>query len=184
MGRIRQWSVANDQVAYARTGCKPVIPRLEPKLSAGLMWEDVKMKFRTVRIDWAIAPTALALVFAIASATHGNPIQTPLSAPLVVVGNSSGGTESNTACSGFLFPPIPNQSIQVQDATALQFRVEGSGDQVLLITGPGNPICIPVDSTSGFIEVPGIWQIGTYSVFVGDRSSGGHPFTLSITEGL
>jgi hypothetical protein len=83
-----------------------------------------------------------------------------------------------------MFSATPNQIVQVtQPATSLRFTVEGSGQMALLITGPGNPICIPAEQGAGSsINVPGVWQQGTYSIFVGDRSNTGSPFTLSITQ--
>lgn len=134
------------------------------------------------RINWAIAPTAIALTFAIAStAAYGQTARTPLNSPIVISGNT-GGSQSNESCRGFKFPNAPNQVVQVTEAaTSLRFSVEGSNQMAVLITGPGNPLCIPAES-SGTIQVPGVWQQGTYSVFVGDRSNGNTPFTLSITQ--
>jgi hypothetical protein len=132
-----------------------------------------------LRLSWAIAPVALAVVLANASVVSSNPVQTPLASPVVITGNS-GGSESNPSCRGFSFPNNPNQVVRVtESAASLRFRVEGSDQFALLITGTGNPICIP--ASGGTIEIPGVWQQGTYSVFVGDRS-GSNPFTLSISQ--
>jgi hypothetical protein len=129
------------------------------------------------RINWMLIPTALATTLAIATAAHGNPIQTPLSSVMTVTGNS-GGSQSSQC--GFI-AGAPNQVIVVNQPTPLRFKVQSQGQPTLWITGPVNR-CVMADNYSGgAIEVPGVWQQGTYSVFVGDRTQGSHPFTLSIS---
>lgn len=134
-------------------------------------------------VRWAIAPLVLTATLTTAFMAQANPVQTPLSSPVVVRGNS-GGSEAHESCRGFMFPDAPTQVVRVTSAgTSLRFRVEGEGQMALLITGPSNPICIPADGSSGAIEVPGVWQQGAYSVFVGDRANTSNPFTLSIRQG-
>lgn len=131
-------------------------------------------------MNWAIVPTTLALLAITAPIAASNPIQTPLRSPVTVQGNS-GGSQSNNSCRGFMFSGTPSQVVRVTESMAsLRFRVEGQGQLALLITGPGNPICIPASGNA--INVPGVWQQGSYSVFVGDRPNTSNSFTLSITQ--
>ena len=130
------------------------------------------------RKNWMVIPTALAMTFSIAATTHSNPVQTPLASPITVDGNSGGAQSSQC---GFI-AASPNQVIVVAQPTPLRFKLKGEGQPTLWITGPVNR-CVMADGYSGgTIEVPGVWQQGTYSVFVGDRTQGSHPFTLSISQ--
>ncbi|NJR66849.1 MAG: hypothetical protein HC772_18545 [Leptolyngbyaceae cyanobacterium CRU_2_3] len=61
-------------------------------------------------------------------------------------------------------------------------KVQGQGQITLWITGPVNRCGMADGSSGGTIEVPAVWQPGTYSVFVGDRSQGSFPYTLSINQ--
>jgi hypothetical protein len=137
-----------------------------------------KMKFNQ---KWVIVPTLLTLVTAFPNAAYANPVQTPLSAPVVVQGSSSGPQSGQCSVAS----DTPTQVIRVTEAfTSLRFSIQGSGQPTLLITGPGgHNQCVQADSLSGgTIQVPGVWEQGTYSLFVGDRTQGSHPFTLSITQ--
>ena len=130
------------------------------------------------RNKWMAVPTALAMTFSIAATTHSSPVQTPLAAPITVEGNSGGAQSSQC---GFI-ADSPTQVVVVAQPTPLRFKLQGQGQPTLWITGPVNR-CVMADNYSGgTIEVPGVWQQGTYSVFVGDRTQSGHPFKLSISQ--
>ncbi|HEY9625736.1 MAG TPA: hypothetical protein V6C84_00405 [Coleofasciculaceae cyanobacterium] len=130
------------------------------------------------RLNWLIFPSILATTFAIASAAIGNPIQTPLTSAVTVTGNS-GGSQSSQC--GFI-AGTPSQVVVVSQTTPLRFKVvQGAGQPTLRITGPVNQCAMAEGSSGGTIEIPGVWQPGTYSVFVGDRAQGSYPFTLSIS---
>lgn len=125
-----------------------------------------------------MVPTAIAATLAIATAVYGNPVQTPLAAPVTVTGNSGGGQSSQC---GFI-ANAPSQVIVVSQPTPLRFQLQSQGQPTLWITGPVNR-CVMADGLSGgAIELPGVWEQGTYSVYVGDLNQGSHPFTLSITQ--
>jgi hypothetical protein len=129
---------------------------------------------------WTVVPTALGLALMSSVAALSAPVQTPLSAPVIVTGTSESSQASQC---GFL-PATPTQIVRVTEAfTSLRFSVRGGSETTLLISGPGGRNqCVMADSFSGGnIEVPGAWEQGTYSIFVGDRAQGSHPFTLSIT---
>lgn len=130
------------------------------------------------RFDWMTIPTAIAMTMAIATSVYSTPVQTPLPAPITISGNS-GGSQSSQC--GFI-PTEPNQVLVVNQPSPIRIKLQGQGQPTLWITGPSNR-CVMADAdASGTIEVPGVWEQGTYSVFVGDMTPGGHPFTLSITQ--
>jgi hypothetical protein len=137
-----------------------------------------QMKLQT---KWMVAPTALLMALAIPAAAYSNPVQTPLGSTVTVNGNSSGATSGQC---GFV-PSNPTQVVQVTEAfTSLRFSVQGAGSPTLMVVGPnGRTQCVMADSFSqGSVEIPGVWEQGTYSVFVGDRNQGSHAYTLSITQ--
>ncbi len=101
--------------------------------------------------------------------------------PLIISGLSGG--QRPTSC-GFI-PDNPSQVVSVSKPMAnLTFQVTGGGEPTLFISGPnGQSFCIPADNGSGGrIVVPGLWEQGSYYLFVGNRQSGNFPFTLSIVE--
>lgn len=129
-------------------------------------------------LNWTIIPTALAATFAIittASTGALAEVQTPLSAAVTVSGSSG---EVQSQC-GF-HAGSPAQVLVVNQPSPLLFRVQSQGQPTLWIRGPVDR-CVMADATSGGnIEVPGVWQPGTYSVYVGNQAQGGQPYTLSI----
>jgi hypothetical protein len=132
------------------------------------------------QFNWSIIPTAIALTLAISASAYSQPVQTPLRSPVVVNGNSGGNQAS--ACGNIA--ASPSQVVVVNQPTPLRFSVQGQGQITLLINGPnGRTQCVMADNFSnGTIQIPGVWPAGSYSVYVGDRSSGSHLYTLSITQ--
>ncbi|NJR39052.1 MAG: hypothetical protein HC781_09725 [Leptolyngbyaceae cyanobacterium CSU_1_4] len=130
------------------------------------------------RFDWMTIPTAIAMTMAIATSVYSVPVQTPLTAPLSISGNSGGSQASQC---GFI-PAEPNQVIVVNQPSPLRLTLQGQGQPTLWITGPSNRCVMADTNANGTIEVPGVWDQGTYSVFVGDMAQSGQPFTLSITQ--
>ncbi|MBW4659425.1 MAG: hypothetical protein KME15_12180 [Drouetiella hepatica Uher 2000/2452] len=129
------------------------------------------------RANWLILSSVLA-AFAIAPIAYGGPIQTPLASAVTVTG-SSGGAQSSQC--GFI-SDTPSQVVVVSQPTPLRFKVvQGAGQPTLRISGPVNQCAMAEGSSGGTIEIPGVWQPGTYSVFVGDRAQGSYPYTLSIS---
>jgi hypothetical protein len=128
--------------------------------------------------DWMMIPTAIAMTFAIATAVYGNPVQTPLTAPITVSGNSGGPQQSQC---GFI-PAEPSQVIVVDQPSPLRLKLQGQGQPTLWITGPSSRCVIADTAANGVIEVPGVWEQGTYSVFVGNMAQSSQPYTLSITQ--
>ena len=123
---------------------------------------------------WMLLPTAIAATFAMATLAAAE-VQTPLAAAVTVSG-SSGQVQSQC---GFI-ANAPSQVVVVNQATPLRFTVQGQGQPTLWIRGPVER-CVMADGYSGGkIEVPGIWEKGTYSVYVGNQVQAGQPYQLSI----
>lgn len=133
-----------------------------------------------LRVKWAFLPTTLAMVLALATVAQSNPVQTPLRSPVTVSGNVNATQEGGCGFVG----GTPNQVVVVNSPTALKFSLQGGGQPTLMIAGPGGRNqCVMADNRSGgTVEVPGLWQPGNYSVFVGNRTRGSFPFTLTITQ--
>jgi len=123
---------------------------------------------------WMLVPTAIAATFAMATLAAAQ-IQTPLAAAVTVSG-SSGQVQSQC---GFI-ANAPAQVVVVNQSTPLRFKVQSQGQPTLWIKGPVDR-CVMADGFSGGkIEVPGVWEPGTYSVYVGNQVQAGQPYTLSI----
>jgi hypothetical protein len=126
-------------------------------------------------IDWMLVPTALAATLALTSVASANTVQTPLAAAVTISG-SSGQTQSQCGFNA----GSPTQVVVVNQPTPLRFKVQSQGQPTLWITGPVERCVMADGSAGGSIEVPGVWQPGTYSVYVGNQAQGGQPYTLSI----
>lgn len=124
------------------------------------------------RINWTIIPTTLAATLALITVAMADTVQTPL-ASTVTVSGSSGQVESECGFNA----GAPTQVVVVNQPTPLRFKLDGQGQPTLWIKGPVTR-CVMTPGSS--IEVPGVWGQGTYSVFVGNRDQGSHPYTLSI----
>jgi len=128
---------------------------------------------------WARVPVAVVTALALASGVQAQ-VQTPVSSPVVVRG-SSGGPQSSSC--GFV-PAAPSQTVRVSEPfAALRFEVQSQSTSTLMITGPGgrSQCARASDFSGGVIEVTGVWEQGTYSLFVGERNQGTrNPFTLTI----
>jgi hypothetical protein len=124
-------------------------------------------------INWLALPTAIAATFALATLAAAD-VQTPL-ASTVTVSGSSGQTQTECGYTS----GAPAQVVVVNQPTPLRFKVQGQGQPTLWIQGPVER-CVMADGFSGGnIEVPGVWQQGTYSVYVGNQATD-QPYTLSI----
>lgn len=133
-------------------------------------------------LSWIALPASLAMLFGGAEAAYSQTVvSTPLSGSVVVQGQS-GGSQSSSCGS---LPAVPHREVQVtQPFTTLRFQVSGAPSATLFVTGGnGQTHCVMADRYSGgTIEIPGLWNEGRYSVFVGEQGSGSHPFTLTIVQ--
>lgn len=100
--------------------------------------------------------------------------------PLSVEGTAVGGTNSNCGDT----PAEPQHAIEMtQQFPYLRFSLQSEGEPVLLIDGPGGRFCVLADNYSGSNpEISGLWDAGTYYVYVGNRTPGNRTYTLTITE--
>jgi hypothetical protein len=133
---------------------------------------------------WLGVPIAMAIALGTASAAFSQAVAiTPSSQTIQLSGTSGGGKQDSKGCAGSI-ATAPNHVIQVTEDANLQFTLQSSGEPALLIrSGSGQAFCVPADSYSnGKITIPGRWNKGTYSVYVGDRANGQHPYTLSISR--
>ncbi|MGF1538606.1 MAG: hypothetical protein ACFB4J_19260 [Elainellaceae cyanobacterium] len=96
------------------------------------------------------------------------------------VSGTSGGSRQSSC--GFIDEPALR--VQVNEPLAsLRFRASGGGALTLLVTNGQSQDCVMSDGLSGgAVELPGVWERGTYSVFVGDRNGNSHQYQLSVTQ--
>jgi hypothetical protein len=132
-------------------------------------------------LRWSIFPTAIAGVLAMAGMAFSQVVAIAPNTQPITLNGTSGGTKKDPGCAGFI-ADRPNHTIQVTADSNLKFTLQAQGQPTLLITGaPGQTFCVQADRLSnGKVEIPGRWTKGTYSVFVGDRTQGRNPYTLSI----
>lgn len=99
--------------------------------------------------------------------------------PLEFQGISQGSQASN-GCG--MIGAAPNYVVKLtSNFNYLRFTVQSAGQPTLLIQGPNGSSCVQA-VPGGKIEVPGYWEIGTYSIYIGDRAGGQHPYTFGITQ--
>ena len=133
---------------------------------------------------WLSIPIAAAIALGSASTVLSQAVAiTPNSQTIQLNGTSGGSKQDGKGCAGSI-AAAPNHVVQVTEDTNLQFTLQSSGEPALLIrSSSGQDFCVPADSYSnGKITIPGRWNKGTYSVYVGDRAKGQHPYTLSISR--
>lgn len=133
---------------------------------------------------WIVVPATLAMILSSAGVGYAQTAQiTPgfKPDPLVLTG-TSGGTKASKNCG--MIGATPNHVVNLNtNFNYLRFSVQSAGQPTLLIEGPNGKSCVPADSFSGgTIQTPGYWEKGPYSIYVGDRAGGQHPYTLSITQ--
>ena len=133
---------------------------------------------------WLGIPIAVTIALGTASTVLSQSVAiTPSSQTIQLNGTSGGSKQDSKGCAGSI-APAPNHVVQVTEDANLQFTLQSSGEPALLIrSSAGQDFCVPADSYSnGKITIPGRWNKGTYSVYVGDRAKGQHPYTLSISH--
>ncbi len=133
--------------------------------------------------DWMVVPATLAMLLTSVGVAHSQTIQiTPGFKSDLVVTGTSGGSQSSKGCG--MTGATPNYVIKLgNNFSYLRFSVQGAGQPTLFIQGPNGSSCVQADSFSGGkVEAPGYWESGTYSVYVGNRAQGQHPYTLTVTQ--
>ncbi len=131
----------------------------------------------------SIAILALVMILTAADTVQSQPLQIApgFREPLSISG-VSGGPNNSGDC-GFVAQG-PNQVIEVtQDLPYWRIAVQTAGAPSLMIQGPRGRFCVlPANAAAGNVEFSGYGDKGTYTIFVGDRSQGQHPYSLSITQ--
>ncbi|MDP8963303.1 MAG: hypothetical protein M3O33_04810 [Cyanobacteriota bacterium] len=133
--------------------------------------------------DWMVVPATLAMLLTSVGVARSQTIQiTPGFKSDLVVTGTSGGSQSSKGCG--MTGATPNYVIKLgNNFSYLRFSVQGAGQPTLFIQGPNGSSCVQADSFSGGkVEAPGYWESGTYSVYVGNRAQGQHPYTLTVTQ--
>jgi hypothetical protein len=132
--------------------------------------------------NWKVVPAALVMLLASIGAANAQTTQISPGFqpdPLVVSG-TSGGSVTSKGCG--MIGAAPSYVLNLAtNFNYLRFSVQSAGQPTLLIQGPSGSSCVQAVS-GGNINVPGYWEKGTYSIHVGDRAGGQHPFTLSISQ--
>jgi hypothetical protein len=131
---------------------------------------------------WTVVPAALVMLLSSVGVVLAQPMQiTPgfQPDPLTVTG-TSGGSQASKGCG--MIGATPNYVVNLaNNFNYLRFTVQGAGQPTLLIQGPNGSSCVQA-VPGGNIEVPGYWEKGSYSIYVGDRAGTPHPYTLTITQ--
>jgi hypothetical protein len=107
------------------------------------------------------------------SSTHNQTIQ----------GNSGGPIDSKNC--GFV-ATTPSYTLALSERIDyMRMIVQANGGQpTLLVIGPKqeDSFCVLGDLNAGLNpEISGVWEAGTYNVYIGDRSGERHQFTLQIS---
>ncbi|OCR00230.1 hypothetical protein BCD67_21310 [Oscillatoriales cyanobacterium USR001] len=133
--------------------------------------------------DRGIIPITLAIILASAGVVRSQPLQIApgFQEPLSVSGQS-GGSKNSGNCGNIA--PTPNLVIQVgEDLPYWRIKVEAAGAPTMLIEGPTGRFCVlPENAAAGVVQFSGFGNKGSYSISIGDRAQGQHPYTLSITQ--
>lgn len=99
--------------------------------------------------------------------------------PLEFNGTSQ-ASQASISCG--MMPAAPNYVVNLtNNFNYLRFTVQSPGQPTLLIKGPNGSSCVQA-VPGGNIEVPGYWEKGTYSIYIGDRVAGQHSYTFGITQ--
>lgn len=100
-----------------------------------------------------------------------------------IQGNSGGPIDSKNC--GFV-ATTPSYTLALSERIDyMRMLVQANGGQpTLLVIGPKeeDSFCVLGDLNAGLNpEISGVWEAGTYNVYIGDRSGEQHQFTLKIS---
>jgi hypothetical protein len=131
----------------------------------------------------SIVTLALAMILAPVGAVRSQPLQIAPGFPEPLTMSGVSGGPNNSGDCGFV-SQAPNHVINVtQDLPYWRIAVQTAGAPSLMIQGPRGRFCVlPANAATGNVEFSGYGDKGTYTIFVGDRSQGQHPYSLSISQ--
>jgi hypothetical protein len=154
-------------------------------LNSSIEDKSIEMKRRFFH---AFVPAACAAVssFSLASEVFAQTVDISRSTNANMnLSGTSGGSVDSKGC-GFI-SQSPSQIIKVTERIDyLRLRVQSNGGKpTLLIKGPskGDRFCALADGmSSNNPEISGVWEPGTYQIFVGDLNGSQHPYTLNVSK--
>ncbi|TAF04379.1 MAG: hypothetical protein EAZ78_09345 [Oscillatoriales cyanobacterium] len=131
----------------------------------------------------SIATLTLAMILAATGAVRSQPLQIAPGFPEPLTMSGVSGGKNNSGDCGFVAPG-PNHVIEVtQNLPHWQIAVQTTGAPSLIIQGPRGRFCVlPANAAATTVEFSGYGDKGTYTIFVGDRAQGQHPYSLSISQ--
>jgi len=131
----------------------------------------------------SIVTLALAMILAPVGAVRSQPLQIAPGFPEPLTMSGVSGGPNNSGDCGFV-SQAPNHVINVtQDLPYWRIAVQTAGAPSLMIQGPRGRFCVlPANAAAGNVEFSGYGDKGIYTIFVGDRSQGQHPYSLSISQ--
>lgn len=123
----------------------------------------------------------LPLLFA--APARSETIRAPLTSTVTINGTTGGSQQSQC---GFIGDRPSHQLIVTEPLVSLRFTLEAGGAPTLFIqNAQGRGECVMSDRLSqGTIELPGAWERGNYSVYIGDRNGENHSYRLSVSQGF
>lgn len=136
---------------------------------------------------WVVFGVKTIVVFMVVATTvHNSPV---LAAPKsstyeqTIQGNSGGPIDSKN-CGFVAATPSYTLSLSKRMDYMRMFVQANGGQPTLLVIGPKqeDSFCVLGDLSAGLNpEISGVWEAGTYQVYVGDRAGEQHQFTLKIS---
>lgn len=135
------------------------------------------------RHKWMAVPAALVMALSTAGTAQSQPLQISPGFkpdPQVLQGVSGGSKASDC---GYV-TEAASQVIKVTEPIPyLRLSVKGAGQPTLLVDGPTGRFCALSDNYSQKPpEMSGFWMVGTYSVYVGNRTPERVPYQLSVSQ--
>lgn len=97
---------------------------------------------------------------------------------------SSGGSIDSKNCGFISSSPSYTLSLSQRMDYMRMFLQTNGGQPTLLVIGPKaeDSFCVLGDMGAGLNpEISGVWEPGTYKIYVGDRVGESHQFTLKIS---
>ncbi|MBE9032136.1 hypothetical protein IQ266_20565 [filamentous cyanobacterium LEGE 11480] len=142
----------------------------------------VKTLLRWTLLTSTIATVTIGLNLAMSGYSVAQPeILALKSDQTMALEGTASGPKRDKTCAGFIAKEA-NHYVKINQASNLNFTLEGAEDATLLIIGKDNQrFCVQADPVSkGKITIPGRWSTGQYEVFIGSRSGNKSAYKLTI----
>lgn len=136
------------------------------------------------KIAILIGVTGLLLTNPGSGIANANPSKILLAQSKQTVKGLSGGAINSQGCGFIANNPSYEMNLESR-IDYMRFTVEAAGGQpTLLVVGPssGDSFCVLGDEVSGLKpEISGVWESGSYQIYVGNRTKSQHEFVLDIS---